>query len=86
MKVLPVYRCVTVSVNVTVMLASVLLIVHSLDPEAVTIATQPQISRCVSITITGYYMYLLFRRATTHDLTANNIHTSQRTESAATFG
>jgi len=49
---LPVYRCVTVSVNVTVMLASVLLIVHSLDPEAVTIATQPPSIRCVSTTHT----------------------------------
>jgi len=48
MKVLPVYRCVTVSANVTVMLASVLLIVHSLEAEAVTIATQPRFIRYVS--------------------------------------
>lgn len=36
-----VYRCVTVSVSVIVMIASILLTVHSLDAEAVTIATRP---------------------------------------------
>jgi len=46
-----VYRCVTVSANVTVMRASVLLIVYSLDAEAVTIATQLlPIVRYVSVT------------------------------------
>ena len=34
------YRCATVSVSVTVMMDSVLLTVHSLEAEAVTIATQ----------------------------------------------
>jgi len=42
---LPVHRCAILLDNVTVILASVLLTVHSPEAEAVTIATQPL---CVS--------------------------------------
>jgi len=83
MKVLPVYRCVTVSVNVTVMLASVLLIVHSLEPEAVTIATQPRSTRRVSnsrshlaakaqLANNYYSLYTIYKKITDVEVTIEN--------------